>query len=195
MRGRSIAHEIVTAVIALGAIAVVSWAHAVLPSDSIYQLPVTLRAQDDRTIPMASLQGKVRIVSMIYTHCTNVCPLTVESIKTIDAKLTAPQQARLQRLLVTLDPKRDATTALRQFMHEHRLDSAYWTMARPDPGDLRKLAAVLGIQYRQLSNWEFNHTSVLLLVDAQGRIRARQTQLGKIDQDFVAAVRRVLDEP
>jgi protein SCO1/2 len=55
-------------------------------------------------------------------------------------------------------------------------------------------AEKLGIQYRQLQNHEFSHSSVLVLLDAQGRIVARTDRLGDVDPEFVAAVKRVLSQ-
>ena len=61
---------------------------------------------------------------------------------------------------------------------------------------MRKLAALLGIRYRQLADGEFNHTSVLILLDAEGRILARTEKLGaKPDPAFLAAVRKALRAP
>jgi protein SCO1/2 len=47
------------------------------------------------------------------------------------------------------------------------------------------------VRYRQLADGNFNHTSVLILLDAQGRIVARTEQMGpKPDPKFLAAVRK-----
>ena len=43
---------------------------------------------------------------------------------------------------------------------------------------MRKLAGVLGIRYRELADGEFNHTSALVLLDAEGRVLARTEKLG-----------------
>ena len=50
-----------------------------------------------------------------------------------------------------------------------------------------------GPAYRQLADGEFNHTSALVLLDAEGRVVARTEQVGsKVDPEFMAAVHRVL---
>jgi protein SCO1/2 len=51
---------------------------------------------------------------------------------------------------------------------------------------------VLGIQYRALADGEFNHTTAVILVDADGRIAARTTRLGNADPAFVKRVKSVL---
>jgi protein SCO1/2 len=66
-----------------------------------------------------------------------------------------------------------------------------WSLARTDPATVRKLAAVLGIQYRALANGDFNHTTALLLLDAQGRVVARSSRLGHTEPAFVNRIRAV----
>ena len=54
-------------------------------------------------------------------------------------------------------------------------------------------AGVLGIRYRQLADGEFNHTSALVLLDADGRVAARTEIIGsKPDPAFVASVRKAV---
>ena len=60
---------------------------------------------------------------------------------------------------------------------------------------MRKTAAVLGVRYRALANGEFNHSSVLILLDADGRIVARTEKMGRVpDPEFLAKVRATLSK-
>ena len=60
---------------------------------------------------------------------------------------------------------------------------------------MRSVAGVLGIRYRELADGEFNHTSALVLLDAEGRIVARTDQVGtRPDPEFVAATRALLGD-
>jgi protein SCO1/2 len=78
-------------------------------------------------------------------------------------------------------------------MAERRIDGERWTLASPPPSQVRAIAGVLGIRYRALADGEFNHTSELVLLDAEGRILARTTRIGSNpDPDFLAAVRAAL---
>jgi protein SCO1 len=73
---------------------------------------------------------------------------------------------------------------------KRKVDPAKWTLAAPAADDVRKVAGLLGVRYRALGNGDFNHTSVLVLLDAQGRIVARTERVGSTpDPAFVAAVR------
>ena len=163
-----------------------------LPPDSVYHLDVALTDQSGRATRFAAGRGGVRIVSMFYANCPYVCPLIIDTLKHTERALDDAERKRLHVTLVSLDPERDSPAALDAVATKRGLDRTRWTLARAESRDVRKLAAVLGIQYRQLEDREFNHSSVLVLLDAEGRVVARSSRLGEPDPEFVKAVRDTL---
>ena len=164
-----------------------------LPDDSVYQLALPLLDQHGRTADWRTLRGKPRLVAMFYTSCKYICPLIVDSGKTIERQLAPAEQARIGIVLVSMDPARDTPKALQAVVDQRRLDGRRWTLLAPRADDVRAIAGVLGVRYRQLADGEFNHTSALVLLDADGRVLARTETLGtQPDPDFVAAVRRAV---
>jgi protein SCO1 len=163
-----------------------------LPGDSIYQLELPLVDQDGRHFGLASLRGQPRLITMFYTSCPYMCPLIIDTARMTERELDATQRAGLGVLMVSFDAERDDPAALKSQAQKRKVDTTRWTLARTDAADVRKLAAILGIQYRQLDDGEFNHSSVLILLDAEGRIAARSETMGKTDPEFVAAIRKVL---
>jgi protein SCO1/2 len=83
---------------------------------------------------------------------------------------------------------------LKSIAEKRNLDAAHWTLARSDAASVRKLAATLGIQYRLLPDGEFNHTTVLVLLDGDGRIVGRTKKIGAVDPDFVKLVKRAIQQ-
>ena len=163
------------------------------PRDSVYRLSVQLTDQQGRRFDWGSRRGKVQLVSMFYTSCQYICPLIVESGKAVDKQLTPSERERLGVLLISMDPKRDTPAALMSVASKRKLDPLRWTLASPAQADVREIAGVLGIRYRALADGEFNHTSALVLLDADGRILARTEQVGsKVDPQFMALVRASL---
>ena len=162
-----------------------------LPKDSIYQLDLPLTDSAGRTADWEQLRGKPRLVSMFYTSCQYICPLIVESGKAVERQLTPAQRAKLGVALISMDPARDTPAALKKVVGDRKIDASRWLLASPRSNDVRQVAAVLGIRYRQLADGEFNHTSALVLLDAQGRELARTEKLGGTpDPAFIAAVRK-----
>ena len=164
-----------------------------LPGDSLYLLQDRFTDQSGKTFSLADRSGKPQVVAMFYTSCRYICPLIVDSAKGVDHALTPTERARLGVLLVSIDPARDDTAALASVARKRKLDPARWTLARTDAGTVRRVAAMLGVRYRALADGEFNHTSALVLLDAQGRVVARTERLGPIpDPVFLAAVKSTL---
>lgn len=163
-----------------------------LPSDSVYQLKAQMTDQAGKPFAIAERRGHPVLVGMFYTSCQFVCPMLVDALRDTEAKLTPQERAKLGVLLVTIDPARDTVAVLQRTAKERDLDPAHWTMARTDAKTTRKLAAVLGVQYRALPNGDFNHSTDLILLDAEGRIAGRTAQLGSADPAFVKQVKATI---
>lgn len=164
-----------------------------LPGDSIYQFNTGLTDQDGRAWHWADRRGHVQIVSMFYTSCTMVCPMIVDTMKLTTQALDAKDRSQVDLLLVSFDFARDTSAVLRNYASLRKLQGPQWTLARADhASDIRQIAALLGLQYRQLPDGDFNHSSELVLLDANGRIVARTTVIGRADHEFVQAVHKTL---
>ena len=77
---------------------------------------------------LASLKGKVVLVSFVYTTCNGVCPATTASLSRIQKSL---EQAKLwgnsvEFVSITLDPKRDTPEVLSRYAQLFGADSARW---------------------------------------------------------------------
>ena len=174
--------------LALGLICVAAGA-ATLPTDSVYQLNAQLTDQTGQNFSIASKRGQPVLVGMFYTSCEFVCPMLVEALRDTEAKLNAEERAHVSVLLITIDPARDSVAVLQRTAEQRELDPSHWTLARTDAATTRKLAAVLGLQYRALPNGDFNHSTNLILLDANGRIAGRTGQLGNADPAFVKRIK------
>jgi len=164
-----------------------------LPADSVYQANIALVDQAGRQWHWNEQRGHVQIVSMFYTSCTMVCPMIVDTMKLTVQKVGSDKRDRLHLLLVSFDPATDSVAVLRGYAQQRKLPAPSWTLARTAQlADTRQIAALLGLQYRQLPDGEFNHSSELVLLDAEGRIVARTSEIGRVDSDFVRAAERVL---
>ena len=190
---KKILHRVLgLAAMLLALCSMIAVAAAELPGDSIYRLPVALTDHAGKDSQLGDRRGSPQLVSMFYTSCQYVCPLIIDTMKKTQRALRADERARLNVLLVSFDPERDTVARLADVFAERQLDAASWTLARTNAVSVRKLAAVLGVQYRALANREINHSTSIVLLDAQGRIVARTDKLGEVDPDFIAALRKVL---
>jgi protein SCO1/2 len=164
-----------------------------LPGNSVLRLTDRFVDQDGRSFTLAQRRGRPQLVAMFYSSCKYACPLLIDSGKGVDHALSAAERAKLRVLYVSLDPARDQPKVLAALAVQRKLDRTRWTLATSDAAGVRRTAAVLGVRYRQLANGEFNHSSMLVLLDAEGRIVARTEKLGPIaDPEFLKQVRATL---
>jgi protein SCO1/2 len=163
-------------------------------SDSLYNLEIVLADQRGVEIGLVNAARGPALVSMFYGSCPHVCPMIVSSIQLIEKQLDAKQRAGLRVLMVSFEHERDTPVKLAELAARHRVDGTRWTFARASRGDVRLLAAALGIQYRKLPDGEYNHSTVIALLDREGRQVARSQRLGAPDPEFVAQVRQATSE-
>ena len=165
---------------------------ASLPGQSLYHLQVTLTDQHGKAVPWASLRGRPQLVSMFYGNCHLMCPLIIENAKAVQKQLPADQRTRLDVDMLTLDPVRDTPAALAGIAQRHRAPDD-WRFLQPAEGDVRALANLLDVRYRFRDDGSINHTSVLVLLDAEGRPLARSDVTGAApDPAFLQQVRDAL---
>lgn len=171
----------------------ISPAKAALPADSIWQLDAQITDQNGKTIALKELAGKPRLLSMFYSSCPYMCPLIIDTGLAVQHNLSVAERAKLGVLMISIDPKKDTPKVLQALMTKRKLNPNEWTLARADEKDVRAIAALLNIRYRELEGGDFNHTSVLILIDAQGRIIARTEKMGtQPEPEFMAAVHKLL---
>ena len=64
---------------------------------------------------LADFRGKVTVLFFGYTHCPDVCPTTLSEMA-LALKQLGPDAQRVQVLFVTLDPDRDTSAVLGQYV-------------------------------------------------------------------------------
>jgi protein SCO1/2 len=161
-----------------------------LPGDSVYRLDPHLVDQSGHGVTLSSMRGAPVIASMFYSSCDMVCPLIFETIKQTRLALPPARRDRVNVLMVSFDPERDTVSQLKETAEAHGCD-AHWTLARARESDVRQVAATLGVQYRKLPSGAFNHSTAILVLDADGRIVARSGKLGEVDPAITTALNRL----
>ena len=159
-----------------------------LPPNSVYHLQVPVEDQFGEITKLDRYKGHPVLITMFYASCPHVCPLLISTIKLTESKLSAEQRADLRVLTISIDPERDTPEKMLETMERHSVEASRWSMVRPQPGDLRTIAGVFGVKYKQLPNGEFNHTTRIILLDREGTQIASTGQLGRHDALFLEAI-------
>ena len=163
-----------------------------LPPNSVYHLQVSVEDQFGEITGLDRYRGYPVLITMFYASCPHVCPMLISTIKLTESKLSAEERDDLRILTISIDPERDTPEKLRETMERHSVEARRWSMARPDPGDLRTIAGVFNVRYKQLPDGEFNHTTRIILLDRDGTQVASTEQLGRHDAAFLEAIKSSL---
>jgi protein SCO1/2 len=80
----------------------------------------SLRLSDSlgHPVDLAQYRGKAVLLTFIYTHCPDVCPLIVSHLKTAQAELGAKARG-LQIVAVSTDPRGDTPRTVAAFLRAH----------------------------------------------------------------------------
>ena len=81
---------------------------------------LALRNYLGQPVNLASFRGKAVLVTFLYTHCPDVCPLITANLRVAQAQLGA-RAARAQIIAVSVDPQGDTRTAVAAFLARHRM--------------------------------------------------------------------------
>jgi protein SCO1 len=79
-----------------------------------------LRDSLGRPVDIASYRGRAVLVTFIYTHCPDTCPLIVANLHNALALLGA-QARKVQIVAVSTDPRGDTSAAVGRFLDKHAM--------------------------------------------------------------------------
>ncbi len=179
------------------------WSRLQQPGDSLHGTPlehVPAPAFDGlvdtrgRAFDWQRQRGDAVLVFFGYTHCPDVCPITLAALAQSLQRL-GPLRQRVRVVFVTLDPVRDTAPVLR----------AYLDAFLPDAVGLRgSLAAVStaarqwGVTWRRIDtangNYWLDHTAAVTLVGPHGHLVARYGYAQLTDPGWLAGDLRTLLE-
>jgi protein SCO1/2 len=163
----------------------------VVQGASIYPLKVTILDQLGKKSGLDVYRGKVVMIALFYASCPHACPTLISHLRAIDAALAPDVRKDTRVLLVSFDPANDTPDALNRLAEVHKVDLSRWKFATAVDDQVREIAAVLGIKYRQ-TDGSFNHSSVITLLDRDGRIDLRSDGLADATDPVAQRVRELV---
>lgn len=155
---------------------------------SIYDLASAWQDQQGLTLTLGDLQGRPRVVTMVYTSCAHACPRILQDMKRIEGELRA-EGIDAGYVMVSFDPERDTPARLAEYAASTMLDPQDWTLLTGTDDGILELAALLGVRYRRVSETDFEHSNVITLLDGGGRIVHRQVGLNVEPAALIQAAR------
>lgn len=133
----------------------------------------TLTDETGATVTDADFRGRAMLVYFGYTYCPDVCPFSLQIMAAALDQLTDEERARIQPILITIDPERDTVEQLAQYVSSPAFPENL-TGLTGTPEQIAVAASAYRVAYRRSegedeSDYLVDHTSIIYLMDQQGR--------------------------
>jgi protein SCO1/2 len=129
-----------------------------------------LEDQSGRTVTVAGQRGHWLVVTFLYTHCPDVCPLIAAELNRAIGT-DAGRRARLHVIAVSVDPARDTLAAVRRYVAVRRLAPSF-RFAIGSRAQLERVWRSYHVAARPGPRGTVTHSTFEILIDPQGRERA-----------------------
>ena len=148
----------------------------VLPDDFKRIPDFSLLDGDGQQLTADIMDGQWNMLFFGYTHCPDVCPVTLSVMKSVIAELDVRQADPMQVLFISVDPVRDTPDVMKKYVAYFNEE---FVGVSGELNAINDLTSALGIvasftaNDEDPNNYTVDHTASMLLVDPQRQIRAK----------------------
>lgn len=157
---------------------------------------VVLLNQDGVPWGVGNLRDRVVLMAFAYTHCPDICPLTMADFRRVKTAL-GDDAKQVEFVFVSVDGKRDTPPVIKQYLLA--FDPGFVGLTG-DESFVKQLADQFGARFQAeapksgATSYAVAHTSYMYALDKQGRWRI--TFVYQSDPEQVAAtLRPLINEP
>lgn len=140
----------------------------------------TLTDASGSTLTLSKLRGHPVVVTFLYTHCPDECPLTAEKLRAAIGALGAKSATKVDWLVVSVDPAGDTPAAAQAFLATHHINGV--------------VHYLLGTQQQLQPVWDAYHIAVQPGSDAMAQIGSVSHTIGVYILDARGDERIYLDD-
>ena len=144
--------------------------------------------QNNEVFNKKSLEGGWTVLFFGYTNCPDVCPTTIYKLAEIKNGIKEDlPSANFNTVLVTLDPDRDSTERLDEYMgyFDETMLGVTGTYE-----NIQSFTSSLSVFYQRINKeegYDFNHTASIFVFDKDGSLFATMSPantVGELESDF-----------
>ena len=152
----------------------------------------TLAGSDGAPLTLARFHGKVVALAFGYSHCGDVCPVTLATLAQARKQLGA-QAAGFQVVYITVDPERDSAAQLKTWLTAFDPSFVGGTGSAQALDGVDKLYGISVKKMESANGPLFGHSSSVYLIDREGRLRAMMPY-GHVAEDYAHDVRLLMQQ-
>jgi protein SCO1 len=151
----------------------------------------TLVDHRGRRLALEAFRGRPVVVTFVYANCHGTCPILVERLRALEARLPA---ADVAYLAVSVDPERDTPESLAAVARHWEI-GARWHLLTGAPAELRRVREAYQVHAVPLPDGEIAHDNVILMIDRRGRLAFTYRGLAHPEARQAADLERLVREP
>ena len=124
----------------------------------------------NQPVNLQDMRGKPLVISMIFTSCHHICPMTTKHLDT--AARAARQvlgQDSFEILTIGFDTANDSPRAMNSFAKEQGIFAPGWRFLSGSQQTIEALAAELGFIYYDSARG-FDHLNQITIIDREGKV-------------------------
>lgn len=146
-----------------------------------YEIPdFVLTDSEYKEVSKSSMDSTIYVVSFFFATCPSICPAMNFHLNEVERRFKGYPNFKL--LSITVDPEKDTTEALAAYKKERNYHPEKWVFASGDKVQTYDLAKKLFLNAfeDQTAEGGFLHSTNVILVDWNGRIRSRKDDEGNL---------------
>ena len=131
-----------------------------------------LTDENGQPFKLSDLRGKWILLAYGYTHCPDVCPLTLSHLRDVK-KIVDPNGDRVQVVFVTIDPERDMPDIMHKYVgHFDKAFPQKFKGLSGTPEEIATAARPYHVRYEKketgsADGYSMAHTAEVHLIDPQ----------------------------
>jgi protein SCO1/2 len=127
------------------------------------------------------IKDKITVLTMVYTHCPDICPMTTHNMQLVQQRLTDDLKDKVRFVVISFDPNRDTPSVLKKFAEIRDITFDKWTLLSGDEQNTKEVMLKFGVKaipsdssYDDYGELSYNviHTDRISLIDQEGKLRS-----------------------
>ena len=132
---------------------------------------IDLRNYRGERVTLGEYRGKAVLVTFLYTHCPDVCPLMASNLA-LAVRQLGPRASQAQLIAISVDPRGDTPAAVARFLSSHRLTGEMQYLIGTPPQLARTWAAWNVGSTREVGQPDrVAHSALVYGITAQGWLK------------------------
>ena len=130
----------------------------------------SFRDRQGRPVALSDFRGKPLVVSLIYTSCSQTCPVISHSlIKAVDLAQKNIGRDAFRVVTIGFDARVDSPERMRTFARQQNIDLPNWEFLSADAATIDRLSEDLGFIFFASAKG-FDHLAQITIVGSEGKV-------------------------